>query len=193
MNFRFSMSQLVFSMALAFCSTFANAGIVWNWQADVGHGGILEGTITTDGELVAGSAGSSTYTVTDFSFYTATDWLNVDSYFGSISDGQYVIGQPAITFDWDGSNATGFSRANGIYNNGFAFNHTTLGGYVGMSDSYFSVGEEFAPKVESYTAGVVLSVRGPAGQPTSVSEPATVALLALGMMGLATTRYKKKV
>ncbi len=127
-------------IATFLCSS-AMAGIEWNW-VNAGTG-TEEGTFITEGELVDGAAPAGTYTVVDFSYDTTSYGAPI----GSVSDGTFVLNQPTIGFDWDGTAPTSFWRGSGTYTNGLALgvNDSASGepDYIGFSVGWFIVQEYY--------------------------------------------------
>jgi hypothetical protein len=109
------MKRLLPILILVTASCSAHAGIQWSW-VNAGSG-TEQGFVVTDGELVGGLAPAGTYAVFDFSVTSSAYPLPV----GSVSGGQYTIGQPDIGFDWNGTAATLFWRGSGTMTNGLAF------------------------------------------------------------------------
>ncbi len=105
---------ILLSMSLINCP--AQAGILWNWVNSSGTG-TEEGTFVTLGTFENGLVEAGSYELVDFTVSSSGSNLPV----GSISGGQYSMGQPGVGFVWDGSSPTEFWRADGTYTNGFAF------------------------------------------------------------------------
>jgi hypothetical protein len=101
-------------MALLLACGTAQAGILWTWT-NAGTG-TEQGTFLTDGELVSGEAPAGSYTLVDFTVTASVYPLPI----GSVSGGEYSIGQPSAGFLWDGAAPTQFWRSSGIFTNGFA-------------------------------------------------------------------------
>lgn len=97
---------LVFCGALTFAAT-AKADVYWNWSF-----GTESGIFRTNG--TEANLGGASFTILDF--YVLKTGQSVEP--GSISGGQYFVGQPNIGFTWNGSKATEFFRASGTYTNG---------------------------------------------------------------------------
>jgi hypothetical protein len=111
----------------------------WCWSMQSGN---VKGTFTTNGiSNVNGVPSAGNYILTDASIYRST-FSDIET--GSVSNGMYVIIQPKISFLWDGSAITNFSRQNGEYTNGFI-----LGNGVGNSGNdgafiTFGIGGHYA-------------------------------------------------
>lgn len=107
-------TMLTILLLTAFCGA-AHAGIQWTW-VNAGTG-TEQGTLITDGHLVANEAPAGTYTVVDFSVTASAYGIPL----GSVSSGEYIINQPVVGFDWDGAAPMFFWRHSGLYDNGFEF------------------------------------------------------------------------
>ena len=108
----------------------------WCWSMQSGN---VKGTFTTNGiSTVNGVPSAGNYILTDASIYRSTF---SDIEIGSVSNGMYVINQPKISFLWDGSAITNFSRQNGDSTNGFVLgnglgNAGNDGAYIGFDINY---------------------------------------------------------
>lgn len=116
-------ARLALTAALGLCAlqglhaspASAAATDTWCWSMD---GGGVRGTITTGTPLPGdGTAPAGQYTMTGFSVYAST-YPQIE--IGSTVDGMYRLGtQPVYAFRWNGTAPTEFSRASGLYTNGF--------------------------------------------------------------------------
>jgi hypothetical protein len=145
-------------LALVGICGVANAGIEWTW-VNAGTG-TEQGTLITDGELVAQAAPAGTYTILDFSVTATAYGIPL----GSMSAGDYFTNQPDIGFDWDGAAPTMFWRLFGIYTNGINLFVTTPspGGpdRVCMEIDYFVLDyDENVTFLEEYRTPIVTPVQ----------------------------------
>ncbi|MEO0508583.1 MAG: PEP-CTERM sorting domain-containing protein [Verrucomicrobiota bacterium] len=106
-------NALWISFGLAALVGVSEANINWAWSW-IGIAGTEAGFFETDGDLSGGNAPAGTYTFVDF---LVTESAN-GSPLGSVSGGQYSIGQPSAGFVWDGSSATQWFRSSGSRTNG---------------------------------------------------------------------------
>lgn len=166
-------------------SSFANAGIIWDWEFN-GE----EGTFITDGsDLSAGNYLLSDFTVTS-SLVGATigSWGNGDyspSAFGN--DVPYWI-------VWNGSTITDLISSGSNWDTWFTFDDLSTstiylfdfgsGNTQTNGQAMAFAGNASAPSY-AYTATPTL-------ESVSVPEPSTLAIFALGLMGLASRRFKKQ-
>lgn len=125
----------------------------WCWSMQSDH---LKGTFTTNGSLktnVNPSAGN--YVLSDSSIYYSTF---SDIEIGSVSTGMYVINQPKVSFYWDGSAVTNFSRQNGEfgYTNGFSLgnglgNAGNDGAYIVFAIDYQSADTAYLSRTSIFS------------------------------------------
>lgn len=134
-------------------------GIIWNWSNSAG-GGTEEGTFITLGTLDGGAAAADSYEVLDFTVTSSGFGLPL----GSVSGGQYAMGQPGIGFLWDGSSPTQFWRSDGGYTNGFTFSvvnpEAGAPDRIAMEMEYFVVDIYYSTVFISESSTVVIVPEG---------------------------------
>ena len=123
----------------------------WCWSMQSGN---VKGTFTTNGiSTVNGVPSAGNYILTDASIYRSTF---SDIEIGSVSNGMYVINQPKISFLWDGSAITNFSRQNGDSTNGFVLgnglgNAGNDGAYIGCDINYQLADSAYLSRVSIFS------------------------------------------
>ena len=121
----------------------------WCWSMQSGN---VKGTFTTNGSsTVNGAPSAGNYILTDASIYQSTF---SDIEIGNVSTGMYVINQPKISFLWDGSTITNFSRQNGEYGytNGFSLGNGS--GNSGNDGAYIVFGINYQLADSAYLSRV---------------------------------------
>ncbi len=164
------MKSILIATCMAIVAIPVAADINWVW-INAGTG-TEQGTFVTDGNLVGTDAPAGSYTLLDFSvtasIYGAT--------LGSVSGGQWLIGQPDVGFEWDGSQATQLWRQNGDFTNGFGFWSTeppppNVPDYIAFDANWFVVRnyEHTVTFLEEWMAVIMIPHQVPV-EGTSFSE-----------------------
>jgi len=87
--------------------------ITWTWT-NAGTGTEV-GTFRTWGDMVGDTAPAGSYTIRDFTYDESAHNAVIGSWWGN----EYNTTDPAIGFEWDGTEPTQFWRNTGYYTGGF--------------------------------------------------------------------------
>jgi len=177
---RWASTVLAVAFVVTMCTSADGlAEVTWDWS-NAGTG-TEQGTITTDGGLVGGSAPAGTYTVSGFSLTASGVGLPL----GSVADGTYIIPNQDIGFMWNGAAPTQFFRDSGFYTNGFGFELAAPGSgtpaMITFALDFFEImdiDEEETFLFEDQTVNLA---------PAPVPEPAS-----LGFVGLAALALRRR-
>ncbi|MEM0965325.1 MAG: PEP-CTERM sorting domain-containing protein [Verrucomicrobiota bacterium] len=168
----------LFIFATVTLAGVAQANINWTWSW-VGTAGIEAGFFETNGSLSGGSAPAATYTLTDFGVTQSANGFPL----GSVSGGDYTIGQPTAGFVWDGSMVTQWFRRSGGSTNGTNLFQTA----DNVLFYAFNVGQY---ELRNALSGVPIDSASTLSL-TAVPEPANfVAILGLVALGFVSRRKR---
>ncbi len=166
------------------------ADVLWNWSW-TGSNGTESGTFITDGTYVGDPQAAGTYTILDFELLASGNAQPL----GSVSGGEYRVGQAEqgpSGFIWDGSEATQWWRAGGIYTNGTNISQFDYSGsYLFFPGVYrLSGGDE--EQLDTSSSLTMSAVGEPQGNGPAVPEPSSIALLLMGGVGLVGYGWRKR-
>ncbi len=212
MNFKFLKTALVSTIIVV--SSFANAGII-TFNDRASYDAYTGGGIIDDMESASTRAGSSLHTVAsgDFSWtmsdYNCENGSGCGATFGGTVNNSLMMQSAGDDFIWTYNNGS-FNFASGISSFGLQFGShrgdsaVILNGFgsgTQVSGSFFGLATDdnsiFYTVLYAKSNGYgsfddVTYSRSNQLVPSDVPEPSTLAIFALGMIGLASRRFKKQ-
>ena len=175
--------KIIATLALFALSSASNANVIWDWSFS-GETGQFE----TDG-----SGGAGTYNLIDFSVTSSS----VGGTIGSLLGGEYVDGQfsthTPYSFNYDGASVTSW-----LHSGSNTFDWWTFDS-VSSNISYFfgwDSGNVNDPAMGAWWTANDIGLHGASNvtvTATSVPEPATIALLGLGLFGIGFAKRKSRI
>jgi len=116
---------------------FSFSQITWSWTD--AETGLEKGTFVTNGTLNEdGTVSSGIYTISDFTLDQTSTPISTS---GSFANGDWVLSQPDIGFNWSGSYVTEFWRSSGGYTNGLNIYTQGYTHGITMSIDYFAISQ----------------------------------------------------
>ncbi|TWX48097.1 PEP-CTERM sorting domain-containing protein [Colwellia hornerae] len=210
MKFKFLKAALVSTILVV--SSFANAGLI-TFNDRASFEAYIGGEITDNLESAGTSRGSSTHTVgsNDFSWtmndYNCEDGDGCSASFGGTTNNSPMMQSADDDFIWTYNNGA-FNFTSGISSFGLQFGShygnsaVTLNGMnsgIQVSGSFFGIASDDNSLFNSVSYAKSLSygsfddvTYSRSNQSRDVPEPSTLAIFALGMIGLASRRFKKQ-
>lgn len=173
------MKKFAFWIVLSIFTSSANAAIMWDWSF-----GSNIGQFTTDGS----TATAGTYLINDFSVTSS----GLGATIGSWSGGQYSPNgfstNSPYSLVWDGSSVINWLHSGGngfewiVFDDSLSSNHFLFGWETGGINTVNQAAFFPASSTSSLLSVNVVN---------SVPEPASLVLLALGLIGLGFARKQK--
>jgi hypothetical protein len=170
-------------------SNLANAGLIYDVNLDHGTGSVF-GTIETDGTI--GDIALSNIVSINLSLQSTNINNNLLFDFDRLaSDGSmFKASQNELTFDFNGSSNGGYTIF--WFASGFDSGYWCLNGTPAICDGNngaSSLGFKTDPLLDVLTGISTIASRD---VQVDVPEPSTLAIFGLGLMGLASRRFKKQ-